>query len=122
MLRLMLLDRCGLTNGCLSASTSSSSGLTVTEAPHYVWRELRGFESGAWKTPQELAAYDLVVLANVDLKTLALCASSWAIRVTRHEDPHGFLPGRRSFGVRVGTGLPHSPSDEFFGKDRKRRS
>ncbi len=53
------------------------SGLAVTEAPHYVWRELRGFESGAWKTPQELATYNLVVLANVDLKTLTLEQRDW---------------------------------------------
>jgi len=53
------------------------AGLTVTEAPHYVWRDQRGFDTGAWKTPQDLAGYDLVVLANVDLRTLTLQQRDW---------------------------------------------
>ena len=52
-------------------------GAQVDEAKHWVWRERRGFNGPQWGKPAELAAYDLVVLANIDLKTLSLEQRDW---------------------------------------------
>lgn len=61
----------------LAEALKALKGATVVEASHYVYREKRGFNGPFWKSPQDLASYDLVVLANVDLKTLPLEARDW---------------------------------------------
>jgi len=52
-------------------------GATVVESAHYVWRNQRGFDGPGWKSPEDLASYDLVVLNNIDLRTLGLEQRDW---------------------------------------------
>jgi uncharacterized membrane protein len=49
----------------------------VARAEHWTYREKRGFNGAGWTRPEDLAAYDLVILSNVDLKTLTLEQRDW---------------------------------------------
>jgi hypothetical protein len=55
----------------------SIPGVTVARAEHWTYREKRGFNGAGWTRPEDLAAYDLVILSNVDLKTLTLEQRDW---------------------------------------------
>ncbi|MFL5241397.1 MAG: hypothetical protein ACJ8FY_04760 [Gemmataceae bacterium] len=61
----------------LAKALRGINGVTLVEAPHSVYREQRGFEANGWRSAQELASYDLVILANVDLKSLTLDQRDW---------------------------------------------
>jgi hypothetical protein len=52
-------------------------GVTVTRAEHWTFREGRGFDAAGWTRPEDLAGYDLVVLSNIDLRTLKLEQRDW---------------------------------------------
>jgi hypothetical protein len=51
--------------------------VTITRAPHWTYRDKRGFNGAGWTKPQDLADYDLIVLANVDLRTFPLEQRVW---------------------------------------------
>lgn len=55
----------------------SIPGVTVARAEHWTYREKRGFNLAGWTKPEDLAGYDLVILSNVDLKTLPLEQRDW---------------------------------------------
>jgi len=53
-------------------------GAKIDHADHVVWRDRRGWDSTPFpKTPEELMGYVLVVLANVDVKSLTILQRQW---------------------------------------------
>jgi hypothetical protein len=53
-------------------------GATVDHGDHNVWRDRRGWDSVPFpKTPEALMGYDIVALADVDLKTFTLAQRQW---------------------------------------------
>jgi uncharacterized membrane protein len=55
----------------------SIPGVTVARAEHWTYRDKRGFNVAGWAKAEDLAGYDLVILSNVDLKTLTLEQRDW---------------------------------------------
>jgi len=47
------------------------------EAAFWTYTDKRGFNGGIWNTPDQLAGYDLIVLTDIDLKTLSLEQRDW---------------------------------------------
>jgi hypothetical protein len=49
----------------------------VAVAGHWTYREQRGFNGAGWTKPEDVAGYDLIVLSNVDLKSMPLERRDW---------------------------------------------
>jgi hypothetical protein len=74
-------------------------GATMTHADHVVWRDRRGWDTAPFpKTPEELMGYDLVVIANVDLKTFSLLQRDWLRGYVRDGGKLLLLGGPYGFG------------------------
>jgi hypothetical protein len=74
-------------------------GATLDHADHVVWRDRRGWDGTPFpKTPEELMGYDLVVLANVDLKTLTMLQREWLRGYVRDGGKLLLLGGPYGFG------------------------
>ena len=52
-------------------------GIAADNSDWWTWRERRGWSGPQIKTPEELAKYRLVVLANIDLRSLSLEQRAW---------------------------------------------
>jgi uncharacterized membrane protein len=55
----------------------SVSNASLAVAPHWTFREKRGFSAFNWEKPEDVAGYDLIILANVDLRTIPLERRDW---------------------------------------------
>jgi hypothetical protein len=82
----------------IAESLKRIDGVTLDESPEYVWRDRRGFSGSVWKTPGELAAYDLVVINNIDLKTFSLEQRSWLRGYVETGGAVWFVGGPYGFG------------------------
>ncbi len=71
----------------------------LNHADHVVWRDRRGWDSAPFpKTPEELVGYDIVALANVDLKSLTLLQRDWLRGYVRDGGKLLLLGGPYGFG------------------------
>jgi uncharacterized membrane protein len=61
----------------LDAALGVLAGVTVDHAPHWTYRNQRGFDGAGWTKAEDLARYDLIVLANIDLRSLPLERRDW---------------------------------------------
>src|SRR5262249_26025955 len=51
--------------------------VTFARAEHWTYRDKRGFNGAGWTKPEDLAGYDLIVLSNVDARTLPMEQRDW---------------------------------------------
>ncbi|MHB9133935.1 MAG: hypothetical protein ACYDBB_22945 [Armatimonadota bacterium] len=72
--------------------------IKIDESPHTVWRDRRFFGAPQWSKPAELAAYDLIVLANIDLKSLTLAQRQWLPEYVKAGGSLLLLGGPYGFG------------------------
>jgi hypothetical protein len=61
----------------LESAFKALPNVTLTRAEHWVFHDTRGFDGASWTKPEDLSGYDLIVLSNVDLRTLSLSQRDW---------------------------------------------
>jgi hypothetical protein len=61
----------------IADAVRSVSNASLAVAPHWTFREQRGFSAFNWEKPEDVAGYDLIILANVDLRTISLERRDW---------------------------------------------